>query len=267
MTDVNDLATIQVDARLRQLERALESLQPSLNERLQRLEQLERAARTVAPPSPASRGGFARVGAVLKAAAAWMGAELPKFVTAIVLLGVGWGIKDSVDLSIKQRQLDLSYAKEMQGLLQKMAEKNADRGVLESTAVILASYGAPALPALLSELTRSGLRSDAATMGIRLLALTQPAAVCEVLPGALSNRARQFEWQAQEDVVKILGENGCRKAVPALKAYRDAVAAAEKGDTRALAAVVRMLPASPTEDYPRLLESIRQSLANLGTAS
>ena len=55
-----------------------------------------------------------------------MGAELPRFLNAVVVLLVGWGIKDSVDLSIKQRQLDLSYAKEMQGLLQAMGARHPE---------------------------------------------------------------------------------------------------------------------------------------------
>lgn len=251
-----------IEERLQRVEFELDRLRPSLNERLVRVEQVLQSADKKEPP--AAKGGF--IG-TMKAGAkrffAWMGAEMPKFLTAFILLLFGWGIKDSVDLSIKQRQLDLSYTKEMQGLLQTMGKPDADMTQLQSAAVVLASYGAPALPSLLSELSQGGLREDAAITGIRSLALTQPAPVCEALPRVLSNRGRQFDWQAQMKVVALLGENDCTNAIKSLTVYREAVADAAQGKTAAFEAVVEALPLSPVEDYPRLLKEIDQSLTQL----
>lgn len=255
-----------VEDRLQRLEAEMDRLRPSLHDRLARLGQTTQTAKPAGASSPAPLSAGRVIGAIAAAARhffGWMGAELPKFLTAFVLLWFGWGIKDSVDLSIKQRQLDLSYAKEMQGLLQKMGEKDAEMTQLHSTAVVLASYGAPALPSLLSELRYSGLRAEAAIAGIRSVALTQPAPVCEALPRALSNRGRQFDWQAQLKVVGVLGENDCTGAVVPLTDYRAAVAAAAKGKSAAFEEIVRELPLSPAEDYPRLLATIDRSLAML----
>jgi hypothetical protein len=247
-----------VEDRIERLEAEMDHLRPSLHERLARLEQAAEAAKQVG-----ATGRKTGVIAAAKGFVRWMGAELPKFLTALILLWFGWGIKDSVDLSIKQRQLDLSYAKEMQGLLQGMGEGGASKTKLESTAVLLASYGAPALPALLSELTEGGLREDAAIKGIRTVALRQPAAVCEALPPVLSNRAQQFGWLAQRKVITLLGENDCTEAIAPLADYRAAIVAAKEGNPAAFQQVVKELPLSPAEAYPDLLKEIDRSLARL----
>jgi hypothetical protein len=244
-----------LEERLQRVESEVDRLRPSLHERLERLEKIASRADRPEPP----RSPWRRAAGALQRFFAWMGAELPKFLTAFVLAWFGWGIKDSVDLSIKQRQLDLSYAKEMQGLLQKMGDKDAEMTQLESTAVVLASFGEAALPPLLSELRYSGLRADAAAAGMQALALTRPEAVCAALPRVLSNRARQYDWQAQLKVVRMLGANGCVEAEAPLAAYRAVVAAAEKGSTTAFEEIVRELPLSPAEDYPRILAEVDRS--------
>jgi len=257
-----ELGMTSIEDRVARLEAELVALRPSLHERLARLEHAE-APTSGAAPTQATGDGILLT--AVKGTFRWMGAELPKLITAIVLLLIGWGIKDSVDLSIKQRQLDLSYAKEMQGLLLKMGtEKEGERPdkiELESTAVVLASYGAPALPALLSELSRGDLRGAAAVKGFRFLALTQPEPVCEVLPRVLSDRGRRFEWLSQLEVVRLLGESDCRNAVSALTHYREVVAAAQKGKTSEFAAVVKAV--TPFEHYPILLKAIDDSLGML----
>jgi hypothetical protein len=238
----------QVASRLSRVESELDSLRPSL---LQRLERVEQAVQSVAAKKPQTR--FGRF-------VAWMGAELPKLITGLVVIAVGFGIKDSVDLSIRQRQLDLSYAKEMQGLLKEMGAKGTERATIEANAVVIASYGEAALAPLLNELRQSELRADGAATGIGVLALTSPKAVCDALPRVLDNRARQFDWRAQLRAVRILGETECRSAEKALSKYRAVVAAAEKGDTAGFRRVVSELPRVPAADYPVLLGAIDESL-------
>jgi hypothetical protein len=242
----------------------------SIEERLQRIDsqldrfdQLEKAISRVNAAPSANRTLGKRFLAGIKAFVGWMGAELPKFLTAAVLLGFGWGIKDSVDLSIKQRQLDLSYAKEMQDLLKKMGDPNSDMVQLESSAVMLSSFGEPALPSLLSELRNSGLRANAAFVGIESLALTHPDAVCETLPRILSNRTQQYDWLVHMKIVSLLGGNGCTKAKSLLRKYRTIVSDASSGNDSAFRELVRELPVAPEEDYPKLLAAIDRSLGML----
>ena len=124
------------------------ALKRTIEERLASIEKMLEARLPPAPKPPAS--GFL----------AWMGAELPKLLAAIVVLVLGFALKDSVDLAIKQRQLDLSYTKEMQGLLQQLSGGGTE-AQMQSAAVLLASYGEPALPGLMSTLRRPGLGTTA----------------------------------------------------------------------------------------------------------
>jgi hypothetical protein len=250
-TPAPDEASSQVASRLGRLESELDSLRPSL---LQRLERIEQAVQSLSVKKPPTR--FGRF-------VAWMGAELPKLITGLVVIAVAFGIKDSVDLSIRQRQLDLSFAKEMQSLLKDMGAKGAERATIEANAIVIASYGEAALAPLMNELRQSELRAEGAATGLSALALTVPKAVCDALPRILENRARQFDWQAQLRVVRILGETECRSAEKALLKYRSVVAAAEKGDTVAFKRIVSELPQAPTADYPVLLKAIDESLEML----
>jgi len=249
-----------LDERMQRVESQLDRLVPSVQDRIDRLEQ---AAKTIQAAPQADHRGWGRVAQAAGRFGGWMGMELPKFLAAAVLLVVGWGIKDSVDLSIKQRQLDLSYAKEMQGLLQKMAESNADQAQLESSAAVLALYGEPALPLLLSELRYTGLRADAAYNGISSLALNNPEIVCDALPRVLSNHAQQYDWQAHLKIVRLLGDYDCYKAKESLKRYRATVAAAKDGRPEAFKELVRQEPVAPEEEYPLLITSIDKTLERL----
>ena len=256
-----------LEERLEHLEAQIAEFAPPLRERVERLEQAVRPSALAAVGAPpARRSFFGVVAAAGNGFVRWMGAELPKLLGAGVLLFIGWGIKDSVDLSIKQRQLDLSYAKEMQALLLQMADPDADSAQLEKTAVVLSSFGEAALPSLLSELRFTGLRANAAAFGIASLALTRPAATCEALPRVLMSRSKQYDWQAHQRVVRLLAGGGCVDATATLQRYREIVAAARAGNAAALQDLVRALPAAPTDDYPDLLKDIDEALASLARA-
>lgn len=226
----------------------------TVEERLARIEQLLQAKPAPAVAAPEARSVLAR-------AATWMGAELPKLVAAAVVLVLGFALKDSVDLAIKQRQLDLSYTKEMQGLLIQLGGKGSE-AELGSAATLLASYGEPALPGLMSHLRQSGMGGTAAAEGLNVLALREPELVCAALPRVLGLR-QQYEWQAQEKVVLMLGQHGCGKARPALRRYRGLVEAALAGRPAGFEALVRVKPDGPAEVYPRLLKSVDAALAML----
>jgi hypothetical protein len=192
----------------------------------------------------------------------WMGAEAPKLVASIVVLVLGFWIKDSVDLAIKQRQLDLSYTKEMLGLLQKLTEEE-DLDKLRNGAVVLASFGEPALPALLMELRRPGLHALAAVWGLEAMAVREPEILCRTLPPLLLKRNRHYDIGAHRELVGLIGDNGCRKALPQLRRYRDLVDAAAAGRPAELGQRLRGEVAAPAEAYPRLKQVVDEAIANL----
>lgn len=192
----------------------------------------------------------------------WMGAEAPKLLASVVVLVLGFWIKDSVDLSIKQRQLDLSYTKEMLAVLQKLTEED-DLGKLNNTAVVLASFGEPALPALLMELRRTDLHAVAATRGLEAMAVRDPELLCRVLPPLLLKRNQHYDIAAHRTLVGLIGDNGCRKALPQLRRYRDLVDAAVAGRPEALRERIGGDIAAPAEAYPRLKKVVDEAVGNL----
>ncbi|KQW42753.1 MULTISPECIES: hypothetical protein [unclassified Roseateles] len=192
----------------------------------------------------------------------WMGAEAPKLIASIVILVLGFWIKDSVDLAIKQRQLDLSYTKEMMGLLQKLTEEE-DLNKLKNGAVVLASFGEPALPALLMELRRPDLHAVAATLGLEAMAVREPETLCRVLPPLLLKRNQHYAIGAHRTLLSLIGDNGCRKALPQLRRYRDLVNAAVAGKPEALRQRIGGEIAAPAEAYPRLKQTVDEAIANL----
>lgn len=192
----------------------------------------------------------------------WMGAEAPKLLASIVVLVLGFWIKDSVDLAIKQRQLDLSYTKEMLALLQKLNEEE-DLGKLTHTAVVLASFGEPALPALLMELRRTDLHAVAATRGLEAMAVREPQTLCRVLPPLLLKRNQHYGIGAHRALVSLIGDNGCSKALPQLRRYRDLVNAAVAGQPEALRQRIGGDIAAPAEAWPRLKQTVDEAIANL----
>ncbi|WP_422012155.1 hypothetical protein [Roseateles sp.] len=192
----------------------------------------------------------------------WMGAEGPKLLASIVVLVLGFWIKDSVDLAIKQRQLDLSYTKEMLALLQQLTQED-DLGKLNNAAVVLASFGEPALPALLMELRRPDLHAVAATRGLEAMAVREPDTLCRVLPPLLLKRNQHYDLTAHRALLGLIGDNGCRKALPQLRRYRDLVTAAVAGKPAELRERIGGDIAAPAEAYPRLKQAVDDAIANL----
>lgn len=192
----------------------------------------------------------------------WMGAEAPKLIASIVILVLGFWIKDSVDLAIKQRQLDLSYTKEMLALLQKLTEEE-DLGKLNNNAVVLASFGEPALPALLMELRRPDLHAVSALRGLEAMAVREPQTLCRVLPPLLLKRNQHYDIGAHRSLVGLIGDNGCDKALPQLRRYRDLVNAAVAGQPEALRERIGGDIAAPAEAYARLKRAVDEAISNL----
>jgi hypothetical protein len=192
----------------------------------------------------------------------WMGAEAPKLLVSIVILVLGFWIKDSVDLAIKQRQLDLSYAKEMLGLLQTFTQEQ-DNQKLRDTAVVLASFGEPALPVLLMALRQDDLHSVAAGQGLEALALRDPELLCRRLPPLLLKPNQHYDMRSHEVLIALVGDNGCSKALPELRRYREWVQAAQAGQATELLRRVRGPVREPATDYPGLLNTVDGAIANL----
>jgi hypothetical protein len=232
------------EERLARLEAELAQLKPTLHQRMEKLE--------AAAPKPWWKSTLAAAGSAL-----------PQLATGVVVLVIAFGLKDSVDLAIKQQQLQFSYAKEMTEQLKVMAKAEAGPSEMEHAAVLLAGFGPPAAMPLLNELRYGGNRATAAEAGLRALAFMHPAAVCAVAVPMVSNPARSVGWWAHAATGRATAAANCQDALPALRGYERLLAPVEEGKTVDFSNLVSDEP-NPAQQK-LWLNSIRQSIKQLSS--
>lgn len=215
-----------VEERLARLEAEYESLKPSLQ---QRLENLEKAIEK--PP----RSGLARF-------ITWMGPALPQLIGSAVMLVLAFMVKDSVDLAIKQQQLHLSFVSEMKAQLEAMAKEDATVAEIERAAVLVATFGQPAIMPLMNELRYGGNRAIGAETGLRSLAFMNQDAVCELIPRVIESPTRLLNWEGQMVSARIVAAGNCKKALPTLRKQQRLLTQAKEGNEEGLNKIVEKLP-------------------------
>src|SRR5215813_3858180 len=89
-------------------------------------------------------------------------------VTGIVLLLIGYGLKDSVDQAMKREELHLSSVKDMQEALVVLEKPDITKETSVGTSLTLAAFGHYAVPSLLMVLDNGDeVRSPAAEEALR----------------------------------------------------------------------------------------------------
>jgi hypothetical protein len=216
-----------VEERLARLEAEYETLKPSLSQRLERLESVIEK-----PP----RKWFARL-------IAWLGPALPQLIGSAVLLILAFWVKDSVDLAIKQQQLQLSYVGEMKAQLETMAKEDATVAQIERAAVLIAAFGQPAIMPLMNELRYGGNRAIGAETGLRSLAFMNRDAVCELIPRIIKSPTRLLNWEGQMVSARIVAAGNCTSALASLQEQQILLKDAVNGNEEGLKKIVEIVPA------------------------
>lgn len=193
-----------VDARLAWLENELTELKPSLAQRIERLEKELPQKKTV--------------GELLLDLLSQVAVPI---ISGLVILILGYAIKDSVDQALARQQLQLAYASEMQPLIEQMSKPGASLAEIESAALMLATFGDHAAVPLVNQLQHEGsLRALGAETGLRAMALGEPARACLVLERMIDNRTRLYGWETHQRAIRLLGDLRCESAMESLQAYQ-----------------------------------------------
>lgn len=150
------------------------------------------------------------------------------FISAIVVIFIAYYLTDSVKLALQERQLELSNVKAMQELMVKLSSPDGSREEKEATAVTLATFGNYAVVPLINELQAGGVRTLAASQGLRSVGFTHKDLTCKQLAKVLKNRNGVFAWKTHQRVIGLLGEIDCRDQVQVLKDYNELVEKAQK---------------------------------------
>jgi hypothetical protein len=203
---------------------------------------------------------------------AWLDPKLIlPFAQSLVILLVGWWIKDGVSLALQKRQLDLANVREMRELLLELSKPSQDLVAYRATASALAPFGSYAIvPLILVIQDGEANQSLAAETGLRIIAIRDPEIVTAELIKILNNRSRLYGWRAHLSAVRLLGELGAGRARHACESYWRALGGEAATDsTRALqcTSLVREDAAPTADQVMEVVLAVKGSLANLRSAS
>lgn len=182
---------------------------------------------------------------------------LSSVLTPLVAGVLGYFLITTVNLSLQKQQLQLSGAKEMQGLLADLGNPDASLEKTEASAVALASFGRFAVIPLINELQAKTLNGQlAAQMGLRAIGVEDQEETCKQLRKTVDNRTRLYGWITHRYALRLLGELGCQKAIPSLQAYKQLLGSNAQESVSAYAKVV-------SEEVPPTLESLNNLKAEI----
>jgi hypothetical protein len=157
---------------------------------------------------------------------------LGPYVGGLVVLLVGFAIKDSVTLALEREKLDLVYAQQMPALIKSLDESDSPE-VADRNALALAMYGKYAISPFLERLEIGGdVLPLAAERGLRLVGFQDSAQACPTFLRVINDRTRRFTWQTHRTLIRVIGQSECADARADLETYRAALAQASKDDSR-----------------------------------
>jgi hypothetical protein len=149
---------------------------------------------------------------------------LGPYVAGLIVLLVGYWIKDSVTLALQREQLDLNYVASMRDLITAL-DNAEDVNSANANAMALVLYGQHAIFPLVTRLERAGdILPLAAERALFIVGAEHPAASCPRFDAVINDRSRRFRWQTHSTIIRVMGQSGCVENVDALLAYRAALA-------------------------------------------
>ncbi len=166
--------------------------------------------------------------------ASWLDPKLiVPFVQTLVVLLVGWWIKDSVSLALTQKQLDLANVKEMRELVLVLLKPGLESEDYQSAAVALAPFGTYTISTFLQlEQEGSDFQQLASEAGLRAVALKEPKAVAEQLRRIIRNRTGFYSYSAHLFAIRMLAQMGVQESLPELEDYHTRLARAASDSLR-----------------------------------
>ena len=182
----------------------------------------------------------------------WDKSQIIATILTPVIAGVfGYLLITTVNLSLQKQQLQLSGAKEMQGLLADLGNPGAPLEKAEASAVALSSFGRFAIVPLINELQAGTLnRQVAAQVGLRAIGVEDPDETCGQLIQTIRNRSRLYSWITHRYALHLLGDLNCQQAMPFLVEYKQILGLDTQESVKSYSSVV-------ADETPPSLENLR----------
>jgi hypothetical protein len=149
---------------------------------------------------------------------------LGPYIGGLVVLFVGYWIKDSVTFALQREQLDLSYVQQMRDLV-KTFDESVTPAAADANALGLALYGKYAVMPLVERLESGGdVLPLAALRGLQLVGFQDPVGACVKFRHIINDHTRRFRWQTHKTLIEVIGQSECVDARADLEKYRAALA-------------------------------------------
>jgi hypothetical protein len=182
-------------------------------------------------------------------------------VAALLVLIIGFQIKDSVDLGLRERQLEISSAQGMHNLIAELQRDGLTRDKADAAAIALTAFGRSSLAPLINELNIGSTHAKlAAEKALFMIGVSHPRATCEILERTLNNHNQQFSWSAHRSIIRLLGQVDCRDAVESLEKYRALVQDSSQEGREAYGQVVAGDSTPTVENINALQKEIKSAL-------
>ena len=143
---------------------------------------------------------------------------LGPYLSGLIILIVGFWLKDSVSQAFQREELDLSYVKDVRELIENF-DKATEQPSADANAIALAMYGKFSIVPLIERLESGDVAKIAAERGLRLVGANQPEAACPRFARLLDDPARRFTWQTHKTVIRLMGASECVDSIAALEDY------------------------------------------------
>jgi hypothetical protein len=136
---------------------------------------------------------------------------LKSLIPSLVILFATYEIKDSVDMALQERQLQLQNVQAMTSLETALQDPTIDPTKATNDAVQLAAFGRYSTPFFINVL-EVGLQTqtNAAEQGLRMVSRSEPEEVCGALVKVVSNHTGLYRWTTHLTALKLLGEASCK---------------------------------------------------------
>lgn len=153
---------------------------------------------------------------------AWVLDVLKTLLPSVVLAVVGFALKDTVDQALRERQIQLEAVKEMEKLVPDLQKVDIVRIDAQAKAAQLAAFGRYSVPFFVNILEVGNQNAAlGAEDGLRMVARSEPEAVCSPLQAVIHSRSGLYHWQSHLAALEILGQVGCTRACKEVVSYRD----------------------------------------------
>lgn len=149
---------------------------------------------------------------------------LGPYLSGLIVLIIGFALKDSVNQALQREQLNLEYVKQMRDLIQDF-DAATEQPAADANAIGLAMYGRHAIAPLIERLQGGDVAKLAAERGLHLATANDPEGACPRLTQALRDPSRRQTWQSIKTLTRVIGAGDCVPSLTVLERQRDAVTA------------------------------------------